>query len=155
MEEEIIRRAQGGDTLAFQQLVEHYHQMAWRTARILLKDATLTEDVLQEAWIDVWRGLPRFQSSRPLRPWLLTIVTNRCRMALRRSTPATVSLEDSTTEIDVLDETEDLLKRVVRQEGNTEMRSALTTLPTEQQRVLELRYFADLELNEIAVVMGT
>src|SRR5579859_2291579 len=89
--EKIIVRAQRGDQQAFQQLVETYHGIVWRTARLLLRDAALTDDTVQEAWIDVWRGLPRLQHHQTFRSWLLTIVTNRCRMALRRSVPLTIS----------------------------------------------------------------
>jgi DNA-directed RNA polymerase specialized sigma24 family protein len=64
MEDMIIHQAQLGDQLAFQQLLLAYHALAWRTARVLLPDRTSAEDVLQEVWLDVWRGLPRFM-------WLL------------------------------------------------------------------------------------
>jgi len=87
MEGEVIRRAQRGDQRAFQQLVEQYGQLAWRTATVLLMDRTLVEDAMQESWLDAWRGLASFDPSRPLRPWLLAIVANRCRMIARRRAP--------------------------------------------------------------------
>jgi RNA polymerase sigma-70 factor (ECF subfamily) len=94
IEKNIIFRAQRGDARAFQQIVEEYHRLLWRTARILLRDLTLTDDVLQEAWIDIWKGLPRIQNYLTIRAWLLTVVANRCRMTLRRTTPTTISLEN-------------------------------------------------------------
>ena len=65
--EATILRAQKGDQQAFQQLVEAYHSIIWRTARILLRDSALTEDIVQEAWIDIWKGLPRLQNTHTLR----------------------------------------------------------------------------------------
>lgn len=150
--ENIIARAQKGDQQAFQQLVEAYHGIVWRTARVLLGDSALTEDIVQEAWIDVWRGLPRLQHYQTIRSWLLTVVTNRCRMALRRSTLVTVSLEDDPERFAFSEDVEDTLERMVRMETAERLRSALAGLPVDQQRVLELRYFAELELSEIALV---
>ena len=153
MEETIIRRAQMGDQRAFQQLTELYHDIAWRTARVLLSERTVAEDALQDAWLDVWRGLPRFQIYRPFRPWLLTIIANRCRMTARRQNITTVPLVDS-SEVDGLFSTDDVLKYVLHQERGVELQAALIMLPSEQQRVLGLRFFAELELNEIALVMA-
>ncbi|MEO6889206.1 MAG: sigma factor, partial [Ktedonobacteraceae bacterium] len=65
MEDDIIQRAQRGDQRAFQQLVEGYSDLAWRTARVLLAERAAAEDAVQEAWLDTWRGLPRFQLARP------------------------------------------------------------------------------------------
>jgi RNA polymerase sigma-70 factor (ECF subfamily) len=152
IEKNIILRAQRGDARAFQQIVEEYHRLLWRTARILLRDPTLTDDVLQEAWIDIWKGLPRIQNHLTIRAWLLTVVANRCRMTLRRTTPTTVSLENEPDMLLLTSDIEDVLEQVTRTEISTDIRSALDRLSIEQRHVLELRYFADLELNEIALV---
>lgn len=150
MEDSIIQRAQMGDQLAFQQLIETYHVLAWRTAQVLLPERTAVEDVMQEVWLDVWRGLPRFQRSRPLRPWLLTIVANRCRMVARRRQPVQQQLD--TAEVEQLLSVDDVLEHVLRLEEDIELRCALEIISAEQRRVLELRFFADLDLNEIALI---
>jgi RNA polymerase sigma factor (sigma-70 family) len=152
IEESIVLRAQRGDSQAFQQIFEEYHGIAWRTARVLLGDSALVEDALQEAWIDVWRGLPRLQHRQTIRSWLLTVIANRCRMALRRPVPAAVSLESEQEVLYTPDEVESILERITRQETYASIRKALARLPADQRRVLELRYFADLELSEIALV---
>src|SRR5579872_239457 len=97
MEEDLIRRAQTGDQVAFRSLVECYLPVAWRICRILLTDRSIAEDALQEAWIDVWRALPGLDAARPLRPWLLTVVANRCRMTARRRHIRTVTLDEELT----------------------------------------------------------
>src|SRR5579859_1607414 len=94
MEDMIIHHAQIGDQRAFQQLVETYNSVAWRTACVLLSNRAAAEDVMQEAWIDAWRGLPHFQHGRPFRPWLIALVVNRCRMAGRRLNLPTVALDE-------------------------------------------------------------
>lgn len=150
MEREIVQRAQRGDQRAFQQLVESYGQLAWRTAYILLPDPGLIEDALQEAWLDVWRGLTTFQPARPLRPWLLAIVANRCRMVARRQHLPTLSLEaeaiaDATSE-------HDAEAHALQRERDAEVQAALAALAPDQRRIVALHFYADLTLSDIAAV---
>lgn len=150
MEDELIGRAQAGDHTAFRQLVDTYAGVAWRTARVLLPDRGAAEDAVQEAWVDVWRGLPRFQRGRPFRPWLLTLVANRCRKATRQHVPPHLSLDaGGGGEPSSADDPGDHLLRI---EADAALSAVLATLPMEQQRVLALRFFGDLELAEIAAV---
>jgi len=153
MQDDLIRRAQIGDQRAFQQLVENYTAVGWRTACVLLANRALAEDVLQEAWVDAWRGLPRFQPHRPFRPWLLAIIANRCRMAIRRQSISMVSLEHAAIAGEI--GADDPLDFALLQEANTELQRVLAKLPVEQQRVLKLRFFAELDLAEIALITET
>ncbi|HEY7019554.1 MAG TPA: sigma-70 family RNA polymerase sigma factor [Ktedonobacterales bacterium] len=149
-ESSVIRRAQIGDQRAFQQLVETNHALVWRTARALLGDATAAEEVTQEAWLDVWRGLPAFRLDRPFRPWLLSVVANRSRKHARRHVVVAEPLDESTLESVANDGFSHVLKRERRQE----LAHKVASLPAEQSRVLALRYFADFDLAEIAAVTG-
>jgi RNA polymerase sigma factor (sigma-70 family) len=151
-ESSVIRRAQTGDQRAFQQLVETHHALVWRTVRALLGDATAAEEVEQEAWLDVWRGLPTFRLDRPLRPWLLTVVANRSRKHARRHVVVAEPLDEFALEIDV--DASDGIAHALRRERSRELAQAVASLPSEQTRVLALRYFADLDLAEIAAVTG-
>ncbi len=152
MEEAPIARAQAGDEAALRQAMEFYAPLVWRTALVLLADRAAAEDAVQEAWIDVWKGLPRFQVGRPFRPWLLAIVANRCRMTARRHVLPMVSLDEE--DADEISGDDDVLEAAVREESHAELAAVLEQLPEDQRRILQLRYFADLELAEIALVLG-
>jgi len=152
MEEALLAGARAGDAAAFGRLVEAYSPLAWRTARALLPDRAAAEDAVQEAWIDAWRGLPGFDPSRPFRPWLLAIVANRCRMIARRRTLPTIALGDD--EVEHAPGEDDVAGALLRREADAELAAALARLTVEQRRLLELRYFAELELAEIAIVLG-
>lgn len=153
MEDDLVRRAATGDATAFRLLVERHGALTARVARVLLRDPTAAEDAAQEAWVDAWRGLPRFRAGDPLRPWLLTLVANRCRKAVRRHTLTTVPLDINA--VDAWIAISDASQAVLHRESAAELRAALASLPADHQRVLELRYFAELDLAEIAAVMGT
>lgn len=151
MEEEAIRQAQCGDHLAFRKLVEAHSEMAWRVARTLLEDSPAAEDALQDAWLDAWRGLAYFDNTRPFRPWLLTIVANRCRMTRRRRTFPTTSMSETVHAAGLF---EDLADALVHSEADASLAASLAMLPFDRRRLIELRYFAQLDISEIALVLG-
>ncbi|HET9492901.1 MAG TPA: sigma-70 family RNA polymerase sigma factor [Chloroflexia bacterium] len=144
-EKEIIARAQAGDRHAFRLLVERYAEVSSRTARVLLRNPTDAEDAAQEAWLDAWRALPRFESGRPFRPWFVTLVVNRCRMKARRHNPE-VELHEA-----MLDDASQEATAGTEYDG--ELQEALQSLEPGQRQVLALRYYADLQLEEIAATM--
>jgi len=152
-ERQLIPRICAGEHAAFQCLIEMYHQIIWHTICVLVPGRVAAEDILQEVWIDVWRGLPGFQREKAFRPWLLRVVTNRCRKSSRRVFPFNQPLD--MVEPEQLVAPDDLLEHLLHQETYQEIQDLLRELPLEQQRVLALRYFAELELAEIALVMGT
>jgi RNA polymerase sigma-70 factor (ECF subfamily) len=75
-EPELVQRARQGDQAAWGRLVHLYQEPAFRLAYLLLGDADEAEDVAQETFIRAFRALDSFDTSRPLRPWLLRITTN-------------------------------------------------------------------------------
>jgi RNA polymerase sigma-70 factor (ECF subfamily) len=154
MQEEVdlVRAAQAGSHDGFRALVERHRLPVLRTARILLREPALAEDMAQEAWINAWRALAQFDLRYPFRPWVLRIVTNCCRMELRRRHAPQTALDD--VEEDVLPtDGFDALDGMLRQEEAAAVSRVMKSLPDAQQRVLELRYQADLELAEIALVL--
>lgn len=148
LEDELIGQAQSGDHLAFRQLVDNYTPLLWRVAYAMLGERMAAEDALQETWLDVWNSLPRFQHGRPLRPWLLTILANRCRMAMRKRQLPQLSLDEESEPAEAADPAKTLA------DSSEDLIQILSGLPSEQKRVIELRYFADLELAEIAHMTG-
>lgn len=153
MDDDLVRSAATGDATAFRLLVERHGALTGRVARVLLRDPTAAEDAAQEAWVDAWRGLPRFRAGDPLRPWLLTLVANRCRKAVRRHTLSIVPLDSDAVDAWAADG--DASQAALHRESAAELRTALATLPNNHQRVLELRYFAELDVAEIAAVTRT
>src|SRR5690348_12731165 len=134
MEEEAIRQAQRGDHFAFRKLVEAHTDVAWRVARTLLEDSLAAEDALQEAWLDAWRGLTYFDNTRPFRPWLLTIVANRCRMTRRRRTLPTTGISEALHSDGLF---EDLTDAIIHSETDASIAASLAMLPFDRRRLIE------------------
>jgi RNA polymerase sigma-70 factor (ECF subfamily) len=83
-EAELIRALRNGEEPAFLALVERYHGKLVRLALGFVGDAMVAEEVAQEAWLGVLRGLDRFEGRSSLQTWLFTILTNCARTRAQR-----------------------------------------------------------------------
>lgn len=83
-EPQLISALRAGDDSAFMQLVDAYHAKMVRLARSFVGDAMVAEEVAQEAWLGVLRGIQRFEGRSSLQTWIFTILTNCARTRARR-----------------------------------------------------------------------
>lgn len=151
VEAELIVRACQGDEAAYETLVRQHQEAVFRLAYLFTGDADEAEDVAQEAFIAAHRALPRFDTTRLLRPWLLRITTNlahnrrrsvgRYLNALRRALLAEPPGE-STAEAESAQHWE-----------SQALWEAVRRLNTVDQEVIYLRYFMELSVNETAEVL--
>ena len=82
---ELFARAQRGDTAAYEEIVQTYQQLAFRTAYVITGSAADAEDATQEAFVKAYRALASFRPGAEPRPWLLRIVANEARNRVRSS----------------------------------------------------------------------
>jgi RNA polymerase sigma-70 factor, ECF subfamily len=78
-ESELIGSLRAGEEAAFFKLVERYNAGMIRLARIYVRDPSMAEEVAQEAWLGVLRGLDSFQARSSLKTWIFRIVLNCAR----------------------------------------------------------------------------
>lgn len=83
-EEALVRRCQRGDRQAFDELVERYQTRVYNLAYRLLGDPDLANDIAQEAFVRVYRGLPSFHGGSALTTWIYRIVHNLCLDEMKR-----------------------------------------------------------------------
>jgi RNA polymerase sigma-70 factor, ECF subfamily len=72
----LLARLRAGDEQAFEGLVERYYSTMIAVARTYVKTRAVAEEVVQEAWIGVLRGIDRFEGRSSLKTWILRIVVN-------------------------------------------------------------------------------
>jgi RNA polymerase sigma-70 factor, ECF subfamily len=75
-EAQLLRSLRDGDETAFAMLVDEHGSAMLRIARLYVRDRAVAEEVVQEAWLGVLRGIDRFEGRSSLRTWLFRIVTN-------------------------------------------------------------------------------
>ncbi len=82
-EGELIRKCRAGQSRFFEPLVRAHEAAALRIARAMLGDMDAARDAAQEAFVKAYRSIGTFDETRRFRPWLLQIVRNQCRDAVR------------------------------------------------------------------------
>jgi RNA polymerase sigma-70 factor (ECF subfamily) len=150
-----LARISGGELAALEELYDRYKTMAYSIAYRITNDATLAEDVVQDAFLGAWRNAARYVEGRgSVKTWLLSIVHHRAIDAIRRRRPTSelpeidAGLPDALTLPDVWGEVSAGLDAEA-------VRQALVELSDVQREALELAYFGGLTQQEIAERTGT
>ncbi|MDJ0757389.1 MAG: RNA polymerase sigma factor [Ardenticatenaceae bacterium] len=150
---DLIDRARAGDDRAWQQLIEPLQQDLFRLAYLVLRDPAEAADVQQEALLRAWLKLEQFDSSRPLRPWLMQIALNLARnrrRTLRRAWARVTRLIRSESQPEPA---AGLSERAIVREQAQQLWRAVQQLPVKGQTIVYLRYFLDLTEEEAAAVL--
>jgi RNA polymerase sigma-70 factor (ECF subfamily) len=148
--EELVVRAQHGDTAAFEQLViEHTHETFRLAVAMVGPDDAY--DAAQEAFVQAWRHLRELREPALFTGWLRAITVNACRMQLRsdRRRPATVAWDGSAH-----DPTDPAADAAADVGGRDVVDRAFDELSPDVRAVLALHYVSDLPLSEVAATLG-
>ena len=153
-DEDLIALASGGDAAAFRVIYDRHSGVAFSLSYRMVGTRAAAEDVVQEAFLSIWRSGARYERARgSVRTWVLGIVHHRAIDALRRSSvhdKRRASDEGIEERFEARERTEVEVAR--RDEAGT-VRDAMQTLPAEQNQVIELAYFGGFTHTEIAEML--
>jgi len=154
-DDELIEHAREGDTAAFEVIFDRHGAAAFSLAYRMCGRRELAEDVVQEVLLSLWRsGMPYDRARGSVRGWMLGAVHHKAVDALRRNTAKTgldVHDDAATERIPARERTPIEAERRADAES---VRDALTGLPSEQRRVIELAYFGGFTHSEIAELLA-
>ncbi len=154
-DEELMHLIRGGDSRAFAVVYDRHCGSAFSLAYRMCGTRAAAEDVVQEAFLSLWRSGGRYDARRgSVRTWLLGITHNRSIDALRRATVhdrRRASDEGLEERFQAPDRTD---AEVARREEASEIASAMAELPEEQSEVIRLAYFGGYTHTEIADILG-
>jgi len=143
-----VRKA---DPLAFEVMFDRHSSAAFSLAYRMCGRRTLAEDVVQEAFLSLWRRGGRFDGTRgSVRSWLLGAVRNKAIDSFRHESAKAgrdVNDEEAIGAMPAREETE---REVERRDDARHVHGALAQLPGEQRRVIDLAYFGGYTTREIA-----
>ena len=146
-----MQRVHDGDADAFEVIFDRHADAAFSLAYRMCGRRASAEDVVQEAFMSVWRSGARYDRTRgSVRSWVLGVVHNRAIDVFRRETTRTgrnISDEGLAERMPAPDRTD---VEVERRDEAQHLRSALGGLPAEQRQVIELAYFGGFSHTEIA-----
>ncbi len=143
-----------GNADAFEVIYDRHADAAFSLAYRMCGQRAMAEDVVQEAFLSLWRSGARFDRNRgSVRTWTLGIVHNRAIDALRRRTVRERGIVDGEGIEERLPARERTELEFARKDEAREIRDALEALPEEQSRVIELAYFGGLTHVQIASML--
>jgi RNA polymerase sigma-70 factor (ECF subfamily) len=156
-DEELLVRIRGGDDGAFRELFSRYAAVATALALRLVRQAQVAEEIVQEAFLAVWRSPQRYDRSRgSVRAWLLGTVHHRAVDAVRRE-QSQRRRADRMASVDpalVEDPSDEIVAAIDLPRDRRVVRKALGELPDEQREVIERMYFEGLSQSQIAERTG-
>lgn len=161
---ELVQGAREGDNSAAEILARRFRQPAYCLALQLLGNPDDALDVAQDSLLNFFTTLHRFDTARPVKPWLLTIVRNRARDLMRRHkvrnkvsldpTGGGSSDQDGAYIPQLIDHSADPEGDARQSQLRRHLWTALSHLTTGQREILILRDYQDLSYSEIAKVLS-
>jgi RNA polymerase sigma-70 factor (ECF subfamily) len=150
-DEDLMQLMRHGDAQAFEMIYERHSTAAFSLAYRMVGRRGVAEDVVQEAFLSLWRSGARYDHTRgSVRTWVLGIVHHRAIDALRRSMVHDRRRAGDEGIEERFEAKERTDVQAARHEEATGVRSALATLPEEQSKAIELAYFGGFSHSEIA-----
>ncbi len=164
----LLERLRAGDESAFVTLVSLHHDPMLRLARTFVSSHAIAEEVVQDTWLGVLRGIERFEGRSSLRTWLLAILVKRARTAGGREARSIAS-SDSASFVAAVDAdrfqssgawgappeawTDDLEERIGARALRDQILAALADMPERQRAVVMLRDVDGLQSEEVCQVL--
>ena len=160
----LIAKAQQGDTAAFRSLVERHQRRAFAIALALVRDENDARELVQDAFLRVYKGLDNFQGGSSFFTWLYRIITNLSIDLIRKPGRQLVDIDEARFDSDDAQEAEfPLVSRVDgadpadvvrRREIARRLQVALDALPPYHRGVIVMREIEGLSYEEMAQAMG-
>lgn len=146
-------RAKLGDIDAFTQIVEAYHSRCLRFARAMLRNSDDAEDVVQDAFVRLYRALPRYEERQRFEPWLFQILGNCCRSANTVYNRESSRRSDDELALDRVVSSDDA-GRGAEMGWSAAVREALADVPEHNREIFLLHHIEEFSYDEIERMTG-
>ena len=159
--EKLVLRAKEGDQGAFEALVMQNQDKAYNLALRIVRNPDDAAELCQEAFLNAWRGLPRFQGESSFSTWMYRLTQNACidflrKEKRRKEISTTISLDegDETHPIDLPDERYSPHQVAAQNELRQTLWDGLRALSPSYRQVLVMRELDGLSYQEISELLG-
>jgi RNA polymerase sigma-70 factor (ECF subfamily) len=150
-DETLIKQIAAGDKSAMRTLFERHNVKVYRFVLRIVRDAALAEDTVSETFIDAWQHAGRYEGRASVSSWLIGIARHRALDAARRR--PTESLECDAAQ-NAIDPARDPEAELGQKDTGAMVRSALAALSREHAEIIDLVYYQEKSIREIAEILG-
>lgn len=151
-EAHLVERAVAGETVAFELLSDLHRPALQAMASRMLRNSDDAKDAVQDTMLKAFRAIRDFDASRPIRPWLCRICANCCVDVVRSRRHSGEPLEAH--EYMLQDPGEPLEERAEKAMHQRAIVDAIRRLPERYRRIIFMRHFRHMEVNEIAEALN-
>ena len=151
-DELLVERIALGDRVAMEALFARHRTSVYRWLVRFVNNTPLAEDLLSEVFLDVWRQAGRFEGRSTVSTWLLSIARYKALATRRRRTDAEL---DEHIEATVADTSDDPGTALEKKDKSAMLRKCLGGLSTEHREVIDLVYYHEKSVEEVAEIVGT
>lgn len=148
-----VERILAGDEQAFRDLVEHYRNYLFHIVYAVLRNRTDAEDITQEAFIQIYKSLPQYQS-QGLKSWMSRIAVNKAIDFKRKMQRRKENLTESIEEVAVVKVENNVEQPVLDQEQTEIILRRLAELPSDYREYVHAYYLEEKSYKEIAAERG-
>jgi len=149
-DETLIARIARGDQLAMRALFARHRVALYRFVLRIVRDATLAEDILSDAFLAVWQQAAQFEARSSVSTWLLSIARYKALSALRRRPEAELDDKMAARIADSADNPEVALQKKNRDQV---LRESIAALSNEHAEVIDLVYYHGKSVAEVADII--
>ena len=152
---DLVRQLRSGDEEAFRALFRRYGPLAKGLAHRVVRQPFLAEEIVQEAFLSLWRDPRSYQEARgTFRVWLLSTVHHRAVDVVRREEAQRRRKQQQPIEAYQEDIADSVADRIDLAANRERVREALEDIPAAQRQILEMMYFAGKSQSDIARELG-
>ncbi len=152
-DEDLVARCLAGNDTAFADLIDSYKSLVFGVISQVTADRNSVEDLAQDVFLKVHRGLPSFRGDSKLSTWIYRIVLNVCTDAAARERPHT-SLDDRDAGGRLRYEPVVHDKAFRAYELREDLERAIAELPVDQRFLISAHYFGGQQYQELADILG-
>lgn len=134
-----------------QVLFARHHVRVYRFLLRLVRSEATAEDLVSDVFLDVWRQADKFEGRSAVSTWMLSIARFKALSALRRKPEAEL---DEETAASIEDEADDPETTLAKKDKGALLRECLTALSAEHREVIDLVYYHEKSVEEVAGIVG-
>jgi RNA polymerase sigma-70 factor (ECF subfamily) len=150
-DEALLAAVATGDEGAMRTLYNRHHVRVFRFVTRLVGDATAAEDIVSEAFVDVWRQADRFEGRSAVSTWIMSIARYKTLSVRRRRQDA--ELDEKVAE-SIADENHNPEEAMLEMDRSAQLRDCLKQLSPEHREIVDLVYYHDKTIEEVAEITG-